>query len=473
MKQLAAPLLMPGVRLDRDAGGETKRALERARLPWVMGFCLFGGELEQVASLVRNLEDAAGRELRFASDMERGGGQQVRGLATHPPLGVFGAVADAAEVEAIARAAASQARRAGVDVLFAPVLDVRSEPRNPIVGARSFGSDAQRVAELGAAYCRGALAGGAFPVGKHWPGHGPTVDDSHDACPLVEVPGDVLRARDLLPFEAAARAGCRAFMTAHVRYPTLDPSGVVATFSRVLCDEARALGDAERPMVLVSDALLMAGALGEGVDETEAARRALEAGVDVLLYPEQPEDVAAHLFDVDAARAARLAEQAEAARERLARTWGVRPPAAAPDAAAALVASVAARAVQPLAEHLAPARAVLVVDDDGTPESPVHGAVLMECLTDAGIPVRRVFSRGDYLPPPASVAPATVVVAAEVRAWKGAAGVSEPLQEWLGRLPPHTPRVGLAPAHLDGIPGVIGHGPELEAALADLLRSRP
>ena len=128
MKQLAAPLLMPGVRLDRDAGGETKRALERARLPWVMGFCLFGGELEQVASLVRNLEDAAGRELRFASDMERGGGQQVRGLATHPPLGVFGAVADAAEVEAIARAAASQARRAGVDVLFAPVLDVRSEP---------------------------------------------------------------------------------------------------------------------------------------------------------------------------------------------------------------------------------------------------------------------------------------------------------------------------------------------------------
>lgn len=437
-----------------------------------MGFCLFGGELGQVAALVRDLEDVAGRELRFASDMERGGGQQVRGLATHPPLGVLGTVATVGDVEAIARAAATQARRAGVDVLFAPVLDVRSEPRNPIVGARSFGSDAARVAELGAAYCRGALAGGAFPVGKHWPGHGPTVDDSHDACPLVEASAAELRARDIPPFVAAARAGCRAFMTAHVRYPALDPSGVVATFSRVLCDEARSLGDPEHPMLLVSDALLMAGALGEGVDETEAARRALEAGIDVLLYPEHPEAVAAQLFDVDTGRAKRLAEQAEAARRRLEATWGRRLPAAPPDAAAEVVAAVARRAVGPLAGCVRSAEAVLVVDDDGTPEAPVHGAVLLERIAAAGLPVRRVFSRAGALPPVGEVAPAAVVVAAEVRAWKGAAGVSAPLAAWLADLPPGTPRVALAPAMLEGVAGVVGHGPELEAALADLLVGR-
>lgn len=467
MAGLIQPLLMPGVRLDRDARSEAARALERARLPWVMGFCLFGGDVETVAALTARLEDAAGRSLRFASDMERGGGQQVRGLPTHPPLGVLGRVARPEEVRDVARAAAADARSVGIDVLFAPVLDVRSEPRNPIVGARSFGEDAGLVARLGAAFCEGARAGGAFPVGKHWPGHGATTEDSHDACPRVDEPAARLRERDLAPFVAAAAAGCRAFMTAHVRYPTLDPSGVVATFSRLLVDEARALGDTEQPLLLVTDALLMAGALGPGVDETEAARRALEAGADVLLYPEDPERVAAALFHVAPARASVLHRAAADATARIARTWGRRLPAAPRRDMAALADDLAARAVRAAGIGASAAREVVLVDDDGTTAAPAHGAELARCLTDAGRRVTRVHPREEA----AVTAPAgsVLVVLAEVRAWKGASGISPETRGWLLAQGAGHEQVALAPAPLPGARTVIGTGPELERALAGAL----
>ncbi len=470
MTSFAHALLMPGVRLDRDARAEERLALTRARAPWTMGFCLFGGDAERVRALTERLEDAAGRSLRFASDMERGAGQQVRDLMTHPPLGVLGATADPHEVECLARAAAAEARSVGVDVLFAPVLDVRSEPRNPIVGARSFGADSARVASLGAAYCRGAIAGGAFPVGKHWPGHGATTADSHDARPVVEIDATTLRDRDQAPFRAAAAAGCRAFMTAHVAYPTLDPSGEIATFSRPLLDDARALvPDGDAPMILVSDALLMAGALGVGIDESEAARRALAAGIDVLLYPSEPERIAAHLFDVEAPRARALERSADAALERLRRTWGVRLATVPREDSRALGADLATRALCAVADRVAPTRSVLLVDDDGTLDAPVHGLALATRLAERGVRVRRCASRDGGLPGPATLDAETVVVLAEVRAWKGAAGVSAPLGAWLAALPPSMPRVALAPSPVDGVPTTIGHGPELELALADLL----
>ena len=121
------------------------------------------------------------------------------------------------------------ARSVGVDVLFAPVLDVRSEPRNPIVGNRAFGWDPDRVSDLGAAFVRGAVAGGCRPTGKHWPGHGATTADSHDAIPSVADHLERLLERDFPPFLAALDAGCPAFMTAHVAYPALDPLGSILT----------------------------------------------------------------------------------------------------------------------------------------------------------------------------------------------------------------------------------------------------
>src|SRR5262249_20008255 len=161
----------PGVRLDGDAKAESEKAVARAKLPWVAGFCLFGGEAEEVRGLTARIRNAAGREIFVASDMERGAGQQVAGLRTLPDAAPVGLAGAPSEAEAFGSITARDARSVGVDVLFAPVLDVRSEPSNPIVGNRSLGWDPDRVAAMGAAFCRGAIDGGALPVAKHFPGH--------------------------------------------------------------------------------------------------------------------------------------------------------------------------------------------------------------------------------------------------------------------------------------------------------------
>lgn len=468
-RPLDVPILMPGLRLDRDARTEVRRALDWAKAPWTIGFCVFGGTAETLPGIVAQLEDAAGRPLRFASDMERGAGQQVRGLSTHPPLAVLGAVASPQEVEALARRTARDARSVGVDVLFAPVLDVPSDPRNPIVGARAFAAEPARVAALGAAYVRGALAGGAQPVGKHWPGHGATVEDSHDSRPEVFAGEDLLDVRDIAPFRAALDAGLSALMTAHVAYPQVDASGETATTSGYWMQRARALAPG-RTIAMITDALLMGGALGVGVDECEAARRALLAGADVLLYPEHPERVAALLFVGAPERREALWEAAQVAADRAARalirlpldeaaasgnapTWG--------DADSLLIARRAvARAGVPCRRGCR----VVVVDDDGC-----HGPVLVAHLERAGIPAQRIASVSLADAAPRIGAADVVVLMAEVRAWKGAIGAGRAAASWFESLPPGATRIALAPlAH--GAPfHLTATGPEVEQAVAEAL----
>ena len=478
---LRQPVLMPGVRLDRDPRAERERALRRAEAPWVMGFCIFGGRADQVADLTRDCEAAAGRPLRFASDMERGPCQQVEGLSSHPPLGLLGAHARAAEIEQIARLTAREARSVGIDVLFAPVLDVRSEARNPIVGARAFGSNVARVATQGAAYVRGALAGGAFPVAKHFPGHGATTEDSHDACPVVIASRDVLLTRELPPFLAAMDAGCPALMTAHVCYPGWDGDAAIATFHGRLLAAARTLVPNQGPVAVFTDALLMAGALGEGVTETEAARRALAAGADVLLYPEDPEQVAATCFDLPQAEADALRTAAHHAVSRWQAAIGERLPrddVAGPASGDTSLADVsmacARRAVHAAGVGPHPAGAFWLIDDDSDPR---QGAVLERCLRERGRVARLVHGADDL--PPAEAGPHlddVVVVLARVRAWKGAAGVSAPVHEWLlrGRREGSIRRViACAPHALGSREHVLGTGPDVELALAEALAGSP
>ena len=463
---------MPGVRLDRDPEGEARKARERAAAPWVMGFCIFGGDVESVSTLTRELREIAGRDLWIASDMERGAGQQIQGLAHMPPYGLLGFGASPHEVKTIANATAIDALSVGVDVLFAPMLDVRSAIDNPIVGNRSFGWDAARVAMMGVAHVEGVLAAGARPVGKHFPGHGATTEDSHDACPRVPCTRAELEMRDLVPFRHALRAGCPALMTAHERVPALDATDAVATFSRAILDLGRAMAPAPDDLVLFTDALLMAGALEDGLSETEAARRALLAGCDVLLYPDDPEQVAATFFDVDASEADSLRSRSEEAAARIARSTKPDPvsliepgeggdiaEAARVDASNAVLRTLLWAGV--VAE---PPRTVWVYDDDGT-ES--YGDAFRAALGDRCV----VATPDDDRAPPSSLGPDdAIVVFARVRAWKDAAGVSEAgmarLKAW-GALDDAGPRVVWC-TPLPGPRGVHvpGTGPLVEDGLA-------
>lgn len=492
MTSLDLPLLVPGIRLDRDAEGERAIALRRAAQPWVAGFCLFGGERDEVLELTGRLRREARRPLFIAADMERGAGQQVEGLSHLPDAAIWGLAATPDEAAAFGELTAREARSVGIDVLFAPVVDVRSEPANPIVGNRAFGWDPARVALMAGAFSRGALEGGALPVAKHYPGHGATMEDSHDALPVVGEPEHRLRRRDIAPFLDVVEAGCPAVMTAHVHYSTLDATSRIATISRRILKPLFAASAGREPPVIFTDALLMAAALVTG-SELDAARKALRAGCDALLYPEEPERVARAFFDdadvvtgdptalLDAPALHALKQRGARSAERLrafaARAATLDPGPRAPRELLEIADRVARRAVDLAGgASIEPERgAVLVLDDDGCGE---RGQVFAARAEAAGVrhAVVHVPETTELPPMDFFDGSCTVVTMSGVRAWKGAAGISsrtDGLQldlvqlardrdvtlQWISM----TPLAGWRGVHVPGT------GPQVEAALCDRL----
>jgi beta-N-acetylhexosaminidase len=240
-----------------------------------------------------------------ALDHEGGRVHRLPRPFTHfPPAAVVGARGDARLAEAVGRAMGRELRAVGIDLDFAPVLDVWSNPRNRVIGDRAFATEPRRVARLGLALARGLERAGVLACGKHFPGHGASAGDSHYVLPRVRRSRRALSAVDLVPFARAAAAGVPALMTAHVVYPALDPRRP-ATLSRLICRTLlrRRLGFEG---VLFSDDLEM-NAVAAHSTPGRAAVAALEAGCDMLLVCQT----------LPAARAAIAAVEAALARGRL------------------------------------------------------------------------------------------------------------------------------------------------------------
>ncbi|HSM61423.1 MAG TPA: glycoside hydrolase family 3 N-terminal domain-containing protein, partial [Longimicrobiales bacterium] len=243
------------------------------------------------------LQELARVPLLVAADFENGGpGMRINGSyalpsmlpqgggTAFPPTMAFGAIGDERFAYEYGRITALEARASGVHFLFAPVLDVNSNPDNPVIATRSFGADPELVARLGAAFIRGARDGGALTTGKHFPGHGDTDVDSHVGLPVVAGDRARLDAVELVPFVRAIEEGVDAIMTAHVEMPGLLGAGSPpATLApEILTDLLR--DDLAFDGVLFTDALTM-GAITDAYGIGEASVRSLEAGADVLLSP--------------------------------------------------------------------------------------------------------------------------------------------------------------------------------------------
>ena len=288
----AGRLVFPALRWKEESGFSHERSAIEAALGYgAGGFILFGGTPGGVGELTDRLVREAGRPLLFASDLERGAGQQVRGLSELPPPGALASLHDPAVLRGAGILTAVEALSVGINWVLAPVADLDVEPDNPIVQTRAFGDEPDAVAAAVTAWIVGCEAAGAMACAKHFPGHGRTRTDSHMGLPVVDAPAESLEA-DLLPFQAAVAGGVSSVMTAHVAYPALDPRGAPATFSRPILDILRrrfGFGG-----LIVSDALMMEGARG-GRSQGEIGVEALEAGVDLLLYPDEPVVVAAAL----------------------------------------------------------------------------------------------------------------------------------------------------------------------------------
>jgi len=237
---------------------------------------------EQVAELSHDVQGLASTLPLWVS-VDQEGGRVARLKAPFtvwPPMATLGRSGDEALARRFAKALATELRAVGITLDYAPVLDIHTNPKNPIIGDRALAEDAASVARLGAAIIQTLQDTGVAACGKHFPGHGDTSVDSHLDLPLVEHPPDRIRRVELVPFREAIRAGVAFIMTAHVLVPSLDEEQP-ATLSRrivygMLRDELGFDG------VILSDDLEMK-AIAKSYSVPDAAVKAIAAGCDGLL----------------------------------------------------------------------------------------------------------------------------------------------------------------------------------------------
>ena len=269
----------------------------RLRRHPVAGLFLHGdalGPADQVRSLTAEIQSCAPRGLPFFVAVDQEGGRLQAWGPPHqealPAAAEIGWDAETSgetfEVTLAAMHVGRSLAAAGINLNFAPVLDVLTRPDNPVIGDRSFGTRPELVSTVASAWIEGLQAAGVLACGKHFPGHGDTDLDSHLALPVVSHDEERLHDVELLPFRAAIAHGLETMMTAHVLYPAWD-ADLPATLSPaivrgVLRDE---LGF---PGAVFTDELSMRG-LRDRHDLLEAGLLSIEAGCDVLLSTQEPE----------------------------------------------------------------------------------------------------------------------------------------------------------------------------------------
>jgi len=237
---------------------------------------------EQIAKLTNDLQALAGdMPLLMAIDQEGGRVSRLPSDFTiFPPAAT---VAKSGSTELAYQAAAVTAkelRSVGINMNMAPVLDIHTNPANPIIGNRAFGTEPDQACRMGAATIAGLHDHGVLACGKHFPGHGDTHTDSHVELPTVHATRARLEEIELQPFRYAIDHGLQAMMTAHVHYPALDPTYPATLSSTILSELLRQeLGFSG---VIVSDDLEMRAILDHAT-VGDAAIRSLQAGADMLL----------------------------------------------------------------------------------------------------------------------------------------------------------------------------------------------
>jgi beta-N-acetylhexosaminidase len=267
------------------ASADLRRLVRDYRAASVILFARNVDTPEQLAELVRELQSIArdaGHELPLLVAVDQEGGRVARLGAPWtrwPPLRALGRLDSEGHARRMGEALAAELVACGIRCDFAPVVDVDTNPRNPVIGDRSFGDDPERVGRLGAAMIRGLQEAGVVACAKHFPGHGDTDVDSHLALPALDHPRSRLEGVELVPFRRAIEAGVASIMTAHVLVRELDDR-LPATLSATVVDSLlrRELGF---DGVVVSDDLEMK-AVADHWRPGESAVLAALAGCDLL-----------------------------------------------------------------------------------------------------------------------------------------------------------------------------------------------
>jgi len=235
-------------------------------------------ELRQLTYAIR---EAAARPVLIGIDQE-GGTKFSLGepFTPWPSPAELGRLGDSSLVERMARAMARELRGAGVNLNFAPMLDLATNPESPVTSGRSFGSDPQHVSKMGCAFLRGLQAEGVLACAKHFPGHGDAAVDPHVDLPLFDGTRNHLIAQELIPFAAAIKTGVPLIMTAHILVQRID-SARPASLSRELLQSILREQLSFDGIILADD--LGMGAIARRYENGESAIKTLEAGTDIAM----------------------------------------------------------------------------------------------------------------------------------------------------------------------------------------------
>lgn len=260
-------------------------AIDQVKREGVGGLIIMNSPLTPGAKMINHLQSLSKIPLLVTIDGEWGVSMRFDSVVQFPRQMQLGALPDESLVYQMGVAIGRQSKRLGIDVNYAPTVDINSNPRNPVINTRSFGEVPHTVAEYGKAYMLGMKDAGVLGSAKHFPGHGDTEDDSHHTLPLLSFSKERIDSLELYPFRVLIEAGVDMVMIGHLQIPSLDSSGRPSSISKpiiggLLRDKLEYNG------IVISDALNMKG-VSEYMSPELIPLEAYKAGCDFILMPER------------------------------------------------------------------------------------------------------------------------------------------------------------------------------------------
>ncbi|RXK88179.1 glycoside hydrolase family 3 protein [Chlorobaculum sp. 24CR] len=253
------------------------------------GIMFLKGDVQSAALLANRFQEVSNVPLLVSADMEKGVAMRLDGATQFSPAMAISAAGNPALARRMAEIIAREARAVGIQQNYAPTVDLNSNPANPVINTRSFGDRIPLVNAMSAAMIDGLQSNGVAATAKHFPGHGDVTVDSHLALPVLEGDRRRLENYELKPFRSAIAHGVHSIMVGHLAVPRLTGTMEPASLSKKIVTGLlrRELGFQG---LIVTDALNMK-ALENGLTPGQVAVRAVQAGNDILLFPEDPEQI--------------------------------------------------------------------------------------------------------------------------------------------------------------------------------------
>ncbi len=272
---------------------ENKKMLENIAATQPGGVCFFKGGPVREAALTNCMQAVSKVPMFVSIDGEWGPAMRLDSCVAFPRQMLLGALSEEndAFIYQMGREVANQCRAIGVNMNFAPCVDINNNPNNPVINSRSFGESRQKVADKGALYLKGMADGGVIGCIKHFPGHGDTETDSHEALPIIRKSRAELEELEIYPFRQLIRQGADLIMIAHLNIPSLDSTHKsVSSMSYPIITELLKKEYGYTGMI-ITDGMEMRGMQDQNRYDGDVEIRALLAGVDILLLPGKTESI--------------------------------------------------------------------------------------------------------------------------------------------------------------------------------------